>query len=738
MRVPLEWLGEYVTIDVPLETLIERLHGAGLPVEHVERVGNDTILEIELTANRPDCMSILGVAREVAVMLGRPLRAPKPKPVAHPPAASERVAIEVDDPEGCPRFTARVIEGVRVGPSPAWAQRRLDASGVRAINNVVDVTNYVMLELGQPMHAFDYDRIAGHRLIVRRAEPGERLRTLDGVEHTLDPEMLVVADADGAVSLAGIIGGSDTEIGPGTTRVLLEAAYWNPPGIGRTARRLGIRTEASARFERGMDPAGPLLAQDRAAQLFAEWCGGRVLRGTIDVARRPSVRRSIRLRPARIVGVLGVAVPRPQIIRILRALGCAVAPALPPRRRAGSEGRTVRHSVARAGGQTEHPGLGVRPPSFRPDLTREEDLIEEVARVYGYDRVPSTMPRGETTPGTIVPVLRIDARVRETLARLGLTEVMTLTLISAEAAEKAGTPAVALQNPLVADQSVLRPSLLPGLASVLATNAARRIEDVQVFELGRVFLPFPAGVSGSAGISPQGDDLPGGLVGPHESRGDSAGRPEERRTIGIAAMGRWRTGWNVSAEQGATDFYHLKGLIETLLRELGVRDWTTEPQPTVAAWWHPGRAAVLRYHGRAIGRFGELHPDVATTHRLPHRAYMAEVDLEAILSDVALVRASPQLPRYPPVERDVAVVIPDRLPASQVEAAIRAAAGPLLEAVELFDVYTGPSVPAGHRNLAYRLRLRAQDRTLTAEEAEKIVQRVRIALEEQVGVRLRE
>jgi phenylalanyl-tRNA synthetase beta chain len=721
MRVPLEWLGEYVTIDVPLETLIERFHGAGLPVEHVEHVGNDTILEIELTANRPDCMSMLGVAREVAVMLGRPLRPPKPKPTTYPPAASERIAIDVDDPEGCPRFTARVIEGVRVGPSPAWAQRRLDAAGVRAINNVVDVTNYVMLELGQPMHAFDYDRIAGRRLVVRRAEPGERLRTLDGVEHTLDPEMLVVADAARAVSLAGIIGGSDTEIGPGTTRVLLEAAYWNPPVVGRTARRLGIRTEASARFERGMDPAGPTLAQERAAELFADWCGGRVLRGTIDVVRRPIVERAIRLRPARVATVLGVAVPRAEIIRILRALGCAVAPALPSRRRAGREGHPARHPVAKAGGQTDQPALGVRPPSFRPDLAREEDLIEEVARVYGYDRVPSTMPRGETTPGTIVPVLRIDARVRETLARSGLTEVMTLTLISAEVAEKIWTPVVGLRNPLLTDQSVLRPSLLPGLASALATNAARRVEDVQVFELGRVFLPPPGGVSGSRG-----------------GASDSDGRPEERRTIGIAAMGRWRTGWNVSAEQSATDFYHIKGLVEVLLRELGMRDWMIEPQPKAAAWWHPGRAAVVRYHGRAIGRLGEVHPDVAAAHRLPHRAYMAEVDLEAMLSEVALVRTSPHIPRYPSVERDVAVVIPDRLPASRVEATIRAAAGPLSEAVELFDVYAGPPVPAGHRNLAYRLRLRARDRTLTAEEAEEIVQQVRIALQEQDGVRLRE
>jgi len=699
MRVPLEWLREFVTVDVPLETLIERLHGIGLPVERIEHIGDDTVLEIELTANRPDCMSVLGVAREVAVMLGHRLRIPKPKYVTRSPAASERIAVEVDDPNGCPRFTARMIEDVRVGPSPAWAQRRLEACGVRAINNVVDITNYVMLELGQPMHAFDDDRVAEHRLVVRRAEPGERLRTLDGVDYTLDPEMLVVADARRAVSLAGIIGGSDTEIGPGTTRVLLEAAYWNPPAIGRTARRLGIRTEASARFERGMDPAGPPLAQERAAQLFTEWCGGRVLRGTIDVSALRAIRRAIRLRPARVVTVLGVAVPRAQMLRSLRALGCTVGP--------GRGGSPDGHPRARS--------LEVRPPSFRVDLLREEDLIEEIARVYGYDRVPLTMPRGETTPGTIAPVLRIDARVRETLARCGLTEVMSLTLISAQAAAKTGAGVVVVQNPLVAEQSALRPSLLPGLVSALATNAARRVDDVQVFELGRVFHPTP-----------------------REGNGGLDGRPEERRTLGLASMGRWRAGWNVPIEQGATDFYHMKGLIEVLLRELGVRDWVMDPLSEASAWWHPGRSAVMKYHGRAIGQLGEVHPDVAAAHRLPHRAYLAEVDLEAVLPAVTLIRTSPELPRFPSVERDVAVVIPDGLPAGQVEAVIRAAAGPLLEMVELFDVYAGPPVPAGYRNLAYRLRLRAQDRTLTADEAEEILQQVRIALQGQVGVRLRE
>ena len=688
MRVSLEWLREFVEVDVALETLVERLHGIGFPVEQVERVGDDTVLDIELTANRPDGMSVLGVAREVALLLHRRLRPPAAKAAGRPPDAAPRVAVEIADPEGCPRFTARVIEGVRVGPSPAQVQRRLEASGVRAINNIVDVTNYVMLELGQPMHAFDYDRIAGHRLVARLASPGETLATLDGVSRTLDAETLVVADAGHAVGLAGIIGGADTEIGPATTTVLLEAAYWNPRAIGRTARQLGIRTEASARFERGADPAGPPLAQDRAAALLKAWGAGRTVRRMVDVYPGRLRRPAIRLRPARAAAVLGIDIPKDTMVRILRALGCTVADGAP---------------------------LRVRAPSFRPDLVREEDLIEEVARIYGYDRIPLTMPRGETTQGTLVPELLKDARIRETLARAGLTEVLTLTLEPADVAGQGGIPPIVLQNPLVADQAALRTSLLPGLLDVLSGNANRRVEDVQVFELGRVFRTVPSAA------------------------------PAEQRALGIAVMGRWRTGWNIPADQAVADFFHLKGILEALLRDLGVRDWQAEPLPphdpwadAARPWWHPARAAILTAAGRVVGRFGELHADLGAARRLPHRAYVAEIDLEALLPMMVLVRSAPELPRYPAVERDIAVVSPDPLPAAAIEEGIRAGAGPLLEALDLFDVYAGPPVPPGHRNLAYRLRLRDRDRTLTAEEAEEIIRRVRIGLQETLGVQLRE
>jgi len=744
MRVPREWLEAYVDLgDISTGTLAERLATVGLPVEGVEQIGDDSVLDVEVTANRPDCLSIIGIAREAALLFGRALRLPegfegKPrvragratrsayrpgfddmvadrrsagtpsrgrsargrgrsaapaspaKRAAHSAVdARKRVSVTVQDPEGCPRFTATVLDEVRVGPSPAWMQRRLEAAGVRAINSVVDATNYVMLEMGQPMHAFDLARVGGRRLIVRRARRGETLVTLDGVTRTVDEESLIVADAAHAVSLAGIIGGQDTEIGPDTTAVLLEAAYWNPPRIGRTSRRLGVRTEASSRFERGADPEGPVLAQRRAGLLLAEVAGAHPAPGLVDVYPRSLPRPVIRLRPSRAAAVLGIEVPRGEAVRALRALGCDVRP--------GAEALTV------------------RPPTYRPDLTREEDLIEEVIRVHGYDRVPLTLPRGVTTPGRVSAPVTEERRVRDALLRAGLTEVTTLTLVAAAPPAGPGDDGqVLLANPLTAEHAALRRSLLPGLVRVLATNASRRQHDVHVFELGRVWRTAERG-----------------------------GRPDERRSAGIAVMGRWRWGWNVPADGVLADVYHLRAALDAVLDDLNIAGAAVAEGPPAShllngtAWWHPGRVAALTLGGRAVGRFGELHPELVERERLPHRPCVAELDLEPLLAAAAPLRTYTGLPRYPEVERDLAVVLPETLAASEIERLIRATAGPLLEAVELFDVYAGSPVPPGHRNLAYRLRFRAPDRTLTAAEAEEIMARIRTALQDQAGGRLR-
>jgi phenylalanyl-tRNA synthetase beta chain len=725
MRVPREWLEAYVDLgDVATDTLVERLATVGLPVESVEQAGDDTVLDVEVTSNRPDCLSIIGIAREAALLFGRPLRLPeglaagrtpprgggsrmraatarrtsaarplgrKAGPAARSVDARRRASVAVEDPAGCPRFTATVIDGVQVGSSPSWMQRRLEAAGVRAINNVVDATNYVMLEMGQPMHAFDLGKVAGGRLIVRHARAGEPLVTLDGVTRTLDTESLVVADRTRAVSLAGIIGGRDTEIGPATTAVLLEAAYWNPPGIGRTSRRLGVRTEASARFERGADPDGPVLAQRRAGLLLADVAGARPAPGMIDVYPKRRARPPIRLRPARAGAVLGVDVPRAEMVRVLRALGCEV--------------------------QSAASVLTVRPPGYRPDLTREEDLIEEVIRIYGYERVPLSLPRAVAKPGAVSAPVAGDRRVRDALVRGGLTEVLTLTLVAGDAG------LVRLANPLTAEHAALRASLVPGLLRVLATNASRRQPDVHVFELGRVWRP---GADGEAA-------------------------PKESRAVGVAVMGRWRRGWNVPAADVLADFYHLRALLDGLLGDLGVADAGLAPAspPSVGldpvwraanggpAWWHPGRVADLTIGGRPAGRLGELHPDLVERERLPYRACFAELDLDVVLAAARPVRTYTGLPRYPEVERDLAFVLPATVEAAAIERLIRDAAGPLLEAAEPFDVYAGPPVPPGHYSVAYRLHFRAADRTLTAAEAEEILARIRTDLRVQAGAELR-
>lgn len=709
MRVPREWLEAYVDLgDIATETVVERLATVGLPVEAVEPVGDDTVLDVEVTSNRPDCLSIIGIAREAALLFGRELRLPvglegaAAVRVRRPPQAPRRaaargggagrdarrrVSVVVDDPEGCPRFTATVIDDVQVGVSPAWMRRRLDAAGVRPINNVVDITNYVMLEMGQPMHAFDLARISGGRLTVRRARPGEALVTLDGTPRALDEQALVVADDTHPVSLAGIIGGQDTEIAAATATVLLEAAYWDPPTIGRTSRRLGVRTEASARFERGADPAGPGLAQRRAGLLLAEVARGRAAPGMIDVFARRRPRAPIRFRPSRATTVLGIEVPRAEMIRTLRALGCEVTP-----------GAAV---------------LTVRLPTYRPDLAGEEDLIEEVIRIHGYDRVPLTLPRGVTAPGTVSAPVAAERRVRGALIRAGLTEALTLTLVPAGSAAPPDGDQVRLLNPLTAEHAALRTSLLPGLLRVLALNASRRQHDVHCFEVGRVW------------------------------RRSNGGRPEERRAAGIAVMGRWRWGWNVAADGVLADLYHLRAMLDALLEELGVAGYGVAAgtpaafQWNGAAWWHPGRFGELSLDGHVLARFGELHPEVVERERLPHRACLAEVDLEMVLAAAGSIRTYRGLPRYPEVERDLAVVLPETFAASAIERLIRETAGPLLEAVELFDVYAGPPVPPGRRNLGYRLRFRAPDRTLTAPEAEEIMARIRTALENQAGGRLR-
>lgn len=686
MRVLLSWLKEYVDIPYGIDDLVDRLPMLGIGVDAVERFGDDAVLDLEIPANRGDLMCVVGVARELAAAGRTSIRLPGT--TDDPPAGPlEAVRVDVEEPALCPRFTARLIVDVKVGPSPDWMRRRLEVCGIRSINNIVDVTNYVMLELGQPMHAFDFDLLAGGRIVVRHARPGERLPTLDGVDRALDGQTLVVADERRPVGIGGIIGGANTEISPTTTRVLLEAASWHPPMIRRTSKRLGVRTESSARFERGIDTGAIPAASARAIHLMREVAGGRLLPGAIDAYPAPAPPRSVEVRWPGVARLLGMAVPFDDGQAILRGLGF---------------GLTVR-------GDT----LVAQVPSFRRDVERAEDVAEEVARHHGYEQIPETMPVEATAQASRAPVLEAERAVREILIHCGLTEALTVSLTNPAALDTLRLPAghpwrdsVRLLNPLVEDHTQLRTTLLPGLLQVAGVNASRRVGDVQIFELGRTFHP-------------------------------GRGAVEERRRLGLLLMGRTiRGAWNVPAGVAAATYYHVKGVVESLLEELriGGAAFAATQQP----WLHPGRAAQLALDGAVIGTVGELHPYVAAAYDLPPGVYLADLDVETLLRKADFAPRFVPLPRFPSVRRDIAVVVADRVAAAEVLAVITESGGPQLESAELFDVYTGAPVPAGHKNLAYALSFRAADRTLTADDVEAAVHRITQALTHRLRAKIRE
>jgi phenylalanyl-tRNA synthetase beta chain len=687
VKVLLSWLKDYVDIPQSVDALAERLPMLGLGHEHVERVGEDAVFDLELPANRGDMLCHLGVARELAAATRSAVRLPAAPAPQDRAAVAETIHVELREPQLCPRFTAVLIAEVRVGPSPGWLARRLEACGIRAINNVVDVTNYVMLELGQPMHAFDYDRLQGGRLIVRLARGGEQLTTLDGVVRSLDPQTLVVADATRAVSIGGIIGGVSSEITAATRRVLLEAASWHPPTIRRTAARLGVRTESGARFERGVDTRGVLAASARAQQLLVEVAGGQIASDTVDVYPLPQPGRQVELRWSRVARLLGTDVPRAEGVAILSSLGFTVA--------------------------GERDVLTVSVPSFRRDVEREEDLVEEVARHYGFERIPEAMPLEATAQATRAPILEAEHAVRDVLIRAGLTEALTVSLMNPAALDNLRLPSdhawramVRLRNPMIEDHTHLRTTLLPGLLQVARGNISHRVTDVLIFELGRTFHP-----SGTAVL--------------------------ERRGLAVLITGRlWHGAWNMSPEASTASFFHLKGIVESLADELRVGRATFTA--TTAPWLHPGRTAQVSLNGLRVGTLGELHPEVAARADLPPGVFVAELDLDELLRRTVFRPQFIPLPKYPSVRRDLAAIVPDDVSAAEVEQVITVAGGVLLESVELFDVYTGPPVPAGHRNLAYTLSFRSPERTLAAADVDAAIAQIASALKRRLRATIRE
>jgi phenylalanyl-tRNA synthetase beta chain len=645
-------------------------------------IPSQAIFDVEVTSNRPDCMGHLGVARELAAGLDRPLKRdfmPSFTGSANPPGR-ELVKVAIEDSDLCSRYIGCVIKGVKVGPSPDWLQRRLRACGVRPINNIVDVSNYVLLEYAQPLHAFDLAKLKGPEIQVRRARDGERLHGLDGIERELSTTMLVIADAERPAALAGIIGGEETAVSDETTDILLEAATFSGPNIRQTSRTIGLRTEASARFERGLPPELALAGARRAASLIAELAGGSVHREWPDVYPHPQEPVRVRLKPWVVDEVLGAHVPLQESEAILMRLGF--------------------HVKVLGDGEWD-----VLPPVFRLDVTIPEDLVEEVGRVYGYDRIPPTLPgrRHERwTPLAPSVDRRLDT-AREVMAGAGFTETWNPALVSGRKLEALRVSAYAMRvsNALSDDMDTLRTSLLPSLVDVVALNRDRGRDEVRVYEIASAFLARV---------------------------GEKNSQPEEPLRLGAVA-----TAGN-TADSGREAFYALKSVLAACMESLSAPSCTY--QRGAAELFHPGRCAAVILEGRQLGYLGELHPTVAATLKVEGRMVAFEIDLEPVLAASRTPRAQP-LPRFPAVQRDLAVVAEEHVAAGSLLAAIKEAAGDLLENAHAFDEYHGAQVPEGHKSIAFTLTFRSPERTLTDAEVDKVMTEIKLALEKRHQARFR-
>jgi phenylalanyl-tRNA synthetase beta chain len=670
MIVSWNWLTDYLRLDMPVEVLTERLTLAGLNRESIADVGGDIAIDLEVTSNRPDCLSHLGVAREIGVLFRKELWVPGPRPAESGKAVEERTSVSVMASDLCPRFTGRVVSGASVGQSPWWMRKRLETIGVRPISNIVDVTNYVMFECGQPLHAYDLDRLAERRLVVRRAVAGERLTAINNRVYELGPDMLVIADATRPVGLAGVMGGAETEIGFDTTDVLIEAAQFDAMSVRRTARALGLFSPSGFRFERPLDPMATEWASRRCAELILQVAGGTLHPGVIDIGAPPPRRLPIRLRFAQIERILGIAIDRDTVSWILKALGLEWI---------GDDDRSV----------------SVVPPSWRRDLEREIDLIEEVARIHGYEHIPEdrAIPLSSTPRGSRE---RVESSAREILTGCGFDEAVTFSLVDDRYAV-ALTPLRDL-GPLRVDhssrkrESALRQSLVPSLLAVRLHNEAHGQFDSELFEIANVYLPR------------KGETL-----------------PDERTHLSLVS-GR--------------DFRALKGVVESLLGRLHVGQALTA-RPVELALFAAGRAAELFVGEIHLGYLGEIDKAQLEAFELRESCTAAELEFGVLLERARLVATHRPLPPFPAVVRDLSLVVSRMLPWSQLCEVVIEAAGPTLESTEYLDTFVGGNLALESQSMHFSMVFRHRERTLTGEEVERAVKAVVEACELRLGAKLR-
>ena len=633
---------------------------------------NDALIEFEITSNRPDCRSIIGIAREAAVTLGKELKYPEIKVQA----CDEEMSFEIDiQTDLCKRYCGRVVKDVKVGPSPYWMQRKLIEAGMRPISNIVDITNYVMLELGQPLHAFDLDDIKYNKMTVKMAEEGEKFTTLDGVERTLTSDMLVIGNQDKTLDLAGIMGGENSEIKDTTTSIFIEGASFAKENIRATSKKLGLRTEASSRFEKGIDINLAEEAVNRACQLIEELGCGTVLNGMLDYYPQKEEVQKVTVNPVRINKLLGVNVPMDQFINILESLEFKC--------------NLVSSEV-----------LELEVPTFRLDITEDADILEEIARIYGYNNIPSASLEGNATAGVKTDKQKFIDNVKSNSIACGLNEILTYSFVSPRGVDKINLPAndekrnfVKIMNPLGEETSVMRTTLIPNMLDVISTNISHKVEEVSAFECGNTFIP-------------------------------QEGLPIETKKYCVGMYGK------------EVDFFVLKGVIESVLNNVGLKGYEIEPETTNLTF-HPGRCAKIVYKNIYIGTFGELHPDVIDNDNLGQRVYVAEINIDTVFENLNLTKSYNPLPKYPSTSRDIALIVKDEVFVKQIEDIIKANGEDLVESYKLFDVYKGAQIEEGHKSIAYSITYRSKDKTLTDEDVAKVHEKILSELSEKLNANLR-
>ena len=634
---------------------------------------NDAIIDFELTANRPDCRSMIGIAREAAVTIGEKLNYPE----IEVKACDEDIDFEVkvENPELCPRYSARIVKDVKIAPSPYWMQRRLMEAGVRPINNIVDITNFVMLEQGQPLHAFDLNELTTGKIVVRNAQEGEKFTTLDEVERTLDKDMLVITDGQKPVAIAGVMGGLNSGIKDDTTAVLFEGAAFNADNIRATSKKLGLRTEASGRYEKGISTELSITGVERACQLVEMLGAGRVLRGTVEDYPVKQEVQTLTVNPSRIIKNIGIDLSLDGFVKILEDL----------------EFKCDLKS------ETE---VLIEVPSFRLDIEQEADIYEEIARIYGFENIPSEQLEGNTTAGVKTPKQKFMDTIKNRATSIGLYEILTYSFVSPKSLDKIKLPAddkkrdyITLLNPLGEDTSVMRTTMMPSMLNVLYTNISRKVEGALAFECGHTFTP-------------------------------QEGLPIETNHLCVGMYGK------------EVDFFVLKGALESILESVGFDNYEIIPE-TNNTTFHPGRCATIMYNNIYIGTFGEVHPEVIDNYNLGQRVYLAELDLDLIFDNSDRTIIYDPLPKYPSTSRDIALLVKDEVIVKQIEDIIKANGEDILEGYKLFDVYKGSQIAEGYKSIAYSITYRSKDKTLTDEDVNKVHHNIIRELEEKLDAKLR-